>query len=162
MGKKGTAGNQGPGIRSDCFADLEHKSSGGIEIILNSKVDALYKKSIRDLAHQILDYFQIKDAKLEIIDRGALPFVLAARIEAAVKICLDSQEEFLLEMIPENKYQTRKDRTRRSRLYLPGNSPKLMLNAGIHQPDGIILDLEDSVAPDKKEQACLYFPTFTI
>ncbi|NOQ39010.1 MAG: hypothetical protein GQ562_01715, partial [Anaerolineales bacterium] len=77
LGKKGTAGNQGPGIRSDCYAALELKSSGGIEIILNSKVDALYKKSNRDLAHQILDYFQIKDAKLEIIDRGALPFVLA-------------------------------------------------------------------------------------
>jgi len=153
LGKKGTAGNQGPGIRSDCFAALELKSSGGIEIILNSKVDALYKKSIQELAHQILDFFQIKDAKLEIIDRGALPFVLAARIEAAVKVCLDSQEEFWLEMIPENKYQTRKNSTRRSRLYLPGNSPKLMLNAGIHQPDGIILDLEDSVAPDKKDQA---------
>ncbi|MCK4489495.1 MAG: citrate lyase acyl carrier protein, partial [Anaerolineales bacterium] len=83
MGKIGTAGNQGPGIRSDCFVALELKSSGGIEIILNSKVDALYKKSIQDLTHQILDFFQIKNAKLEIIDRGALPFVLAARIEAA-------------------------------------------------------------------------------
>ena len=92
MSKKGTAGNQGPGIRSDCFAGLEIKSSGGIEIILNSKVDALFKNSIQDLAHQILDFFQIKDAKLEIIDRGALPFVLAARIEAAVKVCLDPQE----------------------------------------------------------------------
>jgi citrate lyase subunit beta/citryl-CoA lyase len=30
-----------------------------------------------------------------------------------------------------------------------------MLNAGIHQPDGIILDLEDSVAPDKKAEARL-------
>lgn len=46
MGKKGTAGNQGPEIRSDCYAALELKSSGGVEFILNSKVDALYKKSI--------------------------------------------------------------------------------------------------------------------
>ena len=30
-----------------------------------------------------------------------------------------------------------------------------MINAGIHTPDGIILDLEDSVAPDKKEEARL-------
>jgi citrate lyase subunit beta/citryl-CoA lyase len=28
-----------------------------------------------------------------------------------------------------------------------------MINAGIHQPDGIILDLEDAVAPDKKDEA---------
>jgi citrate lyase subunit beta/citryl-CoA lyase len=40
-------------------------------------------------------------------------------------------------------------------LYLPGNTPKLMLNAGIHKPDGIILDLEDSVAPAKKDEARL-------
>jgi citrate lyase subunit beta/citryl-CoA lyase len=30
-----------------------------------------------------------------------------------------------------------------------------MLNAGIHQPDGVILDLEDSVAPEKKAEARL-------
>ena len=28
-----------------------------------------------------------------------------------------------------------------------------MLNAGIHGPNGVILDLEDSVAPDKKHEA---------
>ena len=31
----------------------------------------------------------------------------------------------------------------------------MMLNAGLHQPDGIILDLEDSVAPEKKDEARL-------
>ncbi|MCK4801490.1 MAG: HpcH/HpaI aldolase/citrate lyase family protein, partial [Anaerolineales bacterium] len=142
-------------IRSDCFAALELKSKGGVEIILNSKVDALYNKSIRELALQILDFFQVKNAKLELVDRGALPFVLAARIEAAVKQCLESEGEYWLEMIPENQSLTTKDRTRRSRLYLPGNTPKLMLNAGIHKPDGIILDLEDSVAQDKKVEARL-------
>ena len=48
-----------------------------------------------------------------------------------------------------------KERSRISRLYLPGNTPAMMLNAGIHQPDGIILDLEDSVAPAKKAEARL-------
>ena len=56
-------------------------------------------------------------------------------------------------MIPENQYQTEKDIFRFSRLYLPGNTPSLMINAGIHKPDGIILDLEDAVAPDKKFEA---------
>ncbi|HCN24382.1 MAG TPA: citrate lyase ACP, partial [Candidatus Marinimicrobia bacterium] len=44
---------------------------------------------------------------------------------------------------------------RRSRLYLPGNQAKLMLNAGIHKPDAIILDIEDSVAPSEKNTARL-------
>jgi len=34
LGKKGTAGNQGPEIRSDCYVAFELKSSGGREIIL--------------------------------------------------------------------------------------------------------------------------------
>ena len=155
MATQGIAGNQGPGIRSDCYAALEIKKSGGIKIHLNSKVDALYQNSIQDLAKQILDYFHIEHGELEIIDRGALPLVLAARIEAAVKNCLESQEEFLLDMLEENKTTTQKDHRRRSRLYLPGNTPKLMLNAGIHKPDGVILDLEDSVAPMKKNEARL-------
>lgn len=155
MATKGFAGNQGPGIRSDCYAALEIKKSGGIKILLNSKVDALYQNSIQDLAKQILDSFQIEHAKLEINDRGALPLVLAARIEAAIKSCQDSQEEFLLDMLVENQISTEKDQRRRSRLYLPGNTPKLMLNAGIHKPDAVILDLEDSVAPDKKPEARL-------
>jgi citrate lyase subunit beta/citryl-CoA lyase len=36
---------------------------------------------------------------------------------------------------------------------LPGNTPSLAINAGIHHPDGVILDLEDAVAPDKKFEA---------
>jgi len=155
LATQGIAGNQGPGIRSDCYAALEIKKSGGIKILLNSKVDALYQQSIQDLAKGILDHFDIGHARLEIIDRGALPLVLAARIEAAVKNCLDSQEEYLLDMLPGNRFSTAKDRRRRSRLYLPGNTPKLMLNAGIHHPDGVILDLEDSVAPAKKTEARL-------
>ncbi len=155
MAQIGTAGNQGPGIRSDCYISLKLKNNGGIKINLTSKVDALYKESIQDLATQILDFFRVEHAVLDINDRGALPFVLAARIEAAIKQVLESDAEFWLDLIPENKYQTEKNKTRRSRLYLPGNSPKLMLNAGIHQPDAVILDLEDSVAADKKEEARL-------
>jgi citrate lyase subunit beta/citryl-CoA lyase len=155
LGKKATAGNHGPDIRSDCYIELELKSSGGIKIQLESKVDALYRESIQDLASKILDFFDVKDAGLKIIDRGALPFVLAARIESAIKSCIDTDKEFWIDSIPENTSKTEKDQSRRSRLYLPGNTPKLMLNAGIHNPDGIILDLEDSVAPDKKDEARL-------
>ncbi|HUK88190.1 MAG TPA: CoA ester lyase, partial [Terriglobales bacterium] len=46
-----------------------------------------------------------------------------------------------------------RDRLRRSRLYLPGNEPKYFINAGLHAPDAIILDLEDSVHPAEKDAA---------
>ena len=91
----GTAGNQGPDIRSDCFASLKINKSGGIKIVINSKVKALYNESIQDLAQQILDFYKVENAELEIIDRGAISLVLAARIEAVVKECLKSDDEFL-------------------------------------------------------------------
>ncbi len=140
-------------MRSDCFVSLERTESGGLIVQPISKVNALYGKNIGDLARKILTFFGISDAVLTIEDSGALPFVLAARIEAAVKLLIASDKEYLLELIPENRYQTPRDRQRISRLYLPGNTPSLMINAGIHHPDGIILDLEDAVAPDRKYEA---------
>jgi citrate lyase subunit beta/citryl-CoA lyase len=59
----------------------------------------------------------------------------------------------LLPVIEENKNNSEKEMHRISRLYLPGNKPSMMINAGIHQPNGIILDLEDAVAHDKKYEA---------
>lgn len=42
---------------------------------------------------------------------------------------------------------------RRSMLFVPGNSPAMLLNADIHQADAIILDLEDAVSPTEKDAA---------
>ena len=52
-----------------------------------------------------------------------------------------------------NDYTVERDRMRRSRLYLPGNAPDLMIGAGLFRPDGVILDLEDAVAPAHKPAA---------
>ncbi|MBE9524954.1 MAG: citrate lyase ACP [Chloroflexi bacterium] len=155
MSKIATAGNKGPRIRSDCFVTLELTTSGGPKIDVASKVGALYGASITKLAKDMLAYFGIENAYMIIEDRGALDFVLAARIESVIRSCVETDKEFWLEMLPCNQYATQKDRFRHSRLYLPGNSPKLMLNAGIHHPNGVILDLEDSVAPAVKDEARL-------
>jgi citrate lyase subunit beta / citryl-CoA lyase len=153
MGEIITTGNKGKTVRSDCFVTLGLKESGGHEILLESKVEVMYGAANRILASSILTFFGIENATLKIEDSGALPLVLAARIEAAIQKLIPSGKEFLMEMLPENQYATLRDRNRFSRLYLPGNSPSLMINAGIHHPDGIILDLEDAVANDKKEEA---------
>ena len=113
----------------------------------------MYGDSIRQQAEAILSHYNIRHAHLAIEDSGALPFVIDARIEAAARTLLKTDKEFLPEMIPENKNETPRDLIRFSRLYLPGNTPKLMINAGIHKPHGLILDLEDAVAPDKKYEA---------
>ena len=148
-----TTGNKGKGIRSDCFVTLELTTKGGINLQLESKVGVMYGESIRKLAHEIMAFLEIKNANLKIEDAGALPLVIAARIEAAVKKLHKTDKEYLLPVPAEHVYATARDKNRFSRLYLPGNSPALMINAGIHHPDGIILDLEDAVAPDKKYEA---------
>lgn len=147
------AGNSGPKIRSDCEIVLEIRSDGGIAIDLISKVKVLYGESIKDLTNEMLDFFGVRHAAVKITDSGALPFVIAARMESAVKQLISTDLEYLPEFLEENNYSTTRDRFRFSRLYLPGNSPGLMINAGLHSADGIILDLEDSVAPEKKDEA---------
>lgn len=148
-----TIGNKGKGVRSDCAVTLEFTESGGIQLQIESKVKAIYGKQIEKLTMDILNFYSVKNANLTIDDSGALPFVLAARLEAAIRKLNGSDKEFLLPFLDQNHYQTTRDRNRFSRLYLPGNTPSLMINAGIHNPDGIILDLEDAVAPDKKYEA---------
>lgn len=153
MTKIGSAGNKGKGVRSDCFITVEITKKGGIDIQIESKVKVMYGASIIKLTKEILSYFDILNAKISIEDSGALSFVIAARLEAAIKLVIKTNKNFLLPMLKQNNYQTTKDRFRFSRLYLPGNTPNLMINAGIHHPDGIILDLEDAVAIDKKYEA---------
>jgi citrate lyase subunit beta/citryl-CoA lyase len=148
-------GNCGPGVRSDCEIKLQLLSSGGLSINLNSKVVSMYGDTIRSLCNDIFSYYGIENAIVEINDSGALDFVIAARIEAAIREATGDSKEYLPEMITENLYKSSRNRFRFSRLYLPGNTPAMMLNAGLHAPDGVILDLEDSVAVSRKQEARL-------
>jgi len=152
--KRASAGQKGDKIRSDCYCQIELKSAVGLEFKIKSKVNVMYGKSIRDLVADIIKFYDIKNAIITIEDYGALPFVLAARIETAIRrLGIDGGKEFLLPFNKKNLYTTTVDKPRRSRLYLPGNEPKFFVNAGLHSPDGIILDLEDSVAPTEKDAA---------
>ena len=42
---------------------------------------------------------------------------------------------------------------RRTMLFLPGNTPNMLMNGGLLGADSIIFDLEDAVAPDQKDAA---------
>jgi len=151
--KLALVGNRGKGIRSDCHITLEITGDGGIQLELISKVESMYGQEIRELLHHILAFYEIRNARLLVEDSGALTPVIAARMEAAIRLQTGSDKEYLLPVLAANMYQTARDRNRISRLYLPGNTPSLMINAGVHKPDGIILDLEDAVAHAKKYEA---------
>ena len=153
----GEAGRRGPNVRSDCWVSAQLTDSGGIHLDLSSKVEALFGSSIRKAILDTLEALGVANVHLAIEDMGALPWVIQARVEAALlragaAMAGDGRPPA---RVPPRSEGTAKDRLRRSRLYLPGNEPKFAVNAGLHQPDGVILDLEDSVHPDEKDAARL-------
>ncbi len=149
------AGRSGEDVRSDCRVIFEPRDGGGIEVALTSRVEPYYGDSIRQQAQDVLRQLEIQHARLTIEDMGALPFVIAARIEAAVRRAGLGQRARALPEVLAPTPASPKDRLRRSRLYLPGNEPKYFVNAGLHAPDAVILDLEDSVHPAEKDAARL-------
>ncbi|MCK5222271.1 MAG: citrate lyase acyl carrier protein, partial [Candidatus Aminicenantes bacterium] len=137
--KEFSAGKKGENVRSDCWVKIKSGTSGGRRLSLESKVSALYGDSIKTLVDDILEFYNITDCELELNDQSACPFVIMARIESAIRgLGLDNGKKYLPDFYGEIKDPVR-DRQRRSRLYLPGDQPKLFINAGIHEPDGIIL-----------------------
>lgn len=149
------AGRGGEDVRSDLRVTFEPRDGGGIEIALESRVASYYGEAIRTQAVQVLETLGVANARLQIQDQGALPFVIAARIEAAVRRAgLGQARQALPEKVAAPSPSPR-DRLRRSRLYLPGSEPKYFINAGLYAPDAVILDLEDSVHPTEKDAARL-------
>ncbi len=154
MAMTAEVGRRGSRVRSDCWIGVALRDAGGIEVALTSKVAGMYGQTIREQIERGCEALGIENAAVTVEDQGALPFSIAARLEAAVKRA-DGRiaGEYLLPVSESGTCGSERERLRRSRLYLPGNEPKFFVNAGLHQPDGLILDLEDSVAPTQKDAA---------
>jgi citrate lyase subunit beta/citryl-CoA lyase len=151
---RGEAGRTGDDVRSDLHVIVE-SGAATPSIDVASKVEALYGDAIRSTVRDTLASLGVTGARVAVDDRGALPWVIAARVEAACRaagLVTPSADAGALPG-PDSRPRTPRDRLRRSRLYLPGNEPKFMINAGLHGPDGVILDLEDSVHPSAKAAA---------
>jgi citrate lyase subunit beta / citryl-CoA lyase len=147
------AGHWGKEVRSDAHVAFEARDSGGVEVSLESRVAPYYGSAILEQTRVVLAELGVKHARVAIHDEGALPFVIAARIEAAARragIAPGKRSSPEQHPLPP---PSQKDRLRRSRLYLPGSEPKYYINAALHGPDAIILDLEDSVHRGEKDAA---------
>ena len=155
MNAKFSSGLSGK-IKSDCRVTFIPMETNGNKIELQSKLKSMFGKSIIELTKKTLNDLGIHNCVLQIDDFGALPFVIQARIEAAVKKAFPDLKNKSLPVLKEKFiYNSSKNKSRITRLYLPANQTKLMLNAGLHKPDALILDLEDSVTFDEKLSARL-------
>jgi citrate lyase subunit beta/citryl-CoA lyase len=123
------AGHCGIEVRSDVHVAFEARDDGGVEISLESRVAPYYGTAILEQTREVLGELGVKHARLAIHDEGALPFIIAARIEAAAwraGIALGKRSLPAQHPLPA---PSQKDRLRRSRLYLPGSEPKYYINA---------------------------------
>ena len=155
VGGRGEAGRAGDDVRSDLHVVVEITDGGGLEIEVISKVASLYGDSIEGTTRTTLAGLGLENARVRVDDKGAVPFVIAARVEAAALRAGAPGGDARPERSVPRERHTARNRLRRSRLYLPGDQPKLQLNAGLHRPDAVILDLEDSVHVDQKDAARL-------
>jgi len=153
--RSGEAGHWGAEIRSDLHVRIEPRERGGVEIDLESRVKPYYGDSIRRQAEEVLEALGVRHALVQIHDEGALPFVIAARIEAALRRAGRGEGTRVLPDRIALPAASARDRMRRSRLYVPGSEPRYFINAALHGADGVILDLEDSVHPGEKDAARL-------
>ncbi len=144
----------GRDAKEDLRVELQRRPGEGVTLVLESTVKTLYGHLIEAVVKDAAERLALSDVQIKVMDRGALDWVIQARVEAAARAMdptLDA--EVLPEMHKNNDYTVERDRMRRSRLYLPGNAPDLMIGAGLFRPDGVILDLEDAVAPAHKPAA---------
>jgi len=148
------AGPLGDDVRSDCHIAFE-PGGDALKLEITSKVDYLFGDAIGKAVRRVAEGLGVRTGRLEVDDRGALGWVLMARAETCLRSAGAEGPAVLPEACPGAEVPAVRERLRRSRLYLPGNRPKLMLSAGLYGADGLILDLEDSVTPADKDAARL-------
>ncbi len=142
-----SSGYQGPKVKSDCQVTYS-SSKDGISVDVETPND---KSALVSAVLEAAVRLGVDTGKVEIIDCGAEPWVAAARFEASLRKVLE--EDFPILPSRGNYTSSGEDRPRRSRLYAPGNMPRFIAKAALSRADGVILDLEDSVAPGRKLEA---------
>ena len=77
---------------SDVQITLRPNPGQGIQIVLQSDVKALFGQAIEETVRAVLAEFGVQDALVDVNDKGALDFVIRARMECAV--CRAAQVQF--------------------------------------------------------------------
>lgn len=68
---------------SDAYIEIE-PSNNGISVDIESIVLKQFGTQIKATVLSVLDEFEIKNAKVKVLDRGALECVIRARVESAI------------------------------------------------------------------------------
>ena len=120
--------------------------SGELDVTIESDVIHQYGNHIRQLIMESLQRMGVQHGEIRVIDKGALDCTLEARLETVLHRALRRIEY----MEPNN---TKKNRIRRTMMFLNAQRPSLLQDAYIYRSDSLIFDLEDAVAEREKDSA---------
>ncbi len=85
------AGRQDRGDIEITFTPLPPGS--GIDIELKTSVERLYGEKLRSEIMESLKALGVKDCRISAVDDGALPYVVQARVEAAVRLAKEEAKD---------------------------------------------------------------------
>lgn len=146
MAVKFSVGYAEEDVRADVEIAISPASTFGYEF--QSSCSPLYDHLIREQIVKVASEFGSPPLFLKCADSGALPFTWLARLTAAFCIGLGIP---IPPVVSDKRYGFHG--LRRTRLYVPSNTPKLIPNAPLFQADAVILDLEESVHVGRKTEA---------
>lgn len=86
-----TAGRKNKGDIEVTFEP--QKKGSGLEINIETSVEQLYGERIQNEISELLSALGVIDGKVNVVDDGALPYVLRARVEAAVRMAKEEKNE---------------------------------------------------------------------
>ncbi len=69
---------------SDIQVTIRPNEGGGIEIELDSVVKTIFGDAVMDTVREVLKEFEVEDAIVTLVDKGALDCVIRSRMQTAV------------------------------------------------------------------------------
>jgi len=136
----------GSDAKRDCQVTVTTAPS--LEIQIKASNQQLLEPGIRAVVEKTASALGVSKAKIAIADKGALDYVISGRVEAALRLTFPELTSAIPRSIP--REASERHRIRRSRLYAPGNNPRLLIGLELHGADCVLVDLEDSVPPSEK------------
>src|SRR6056297_2900957 len=97
------AGNSGPKTKSDCRISLEINSSGGINIIIKSKVKQFFEDHYSSIIRGSIKKYGIPHCTVILEDTGALDYVILARLEVVLAKATGKDVKLLPTAAPSRK-----------------------------------------------------------
>jgi len=135
--------------KGDCRVTVKPADALQVEVVTKSR--DLFEPGIRKVVSEVVSQLGVEKVTVGVEDQGALDYVILARVEAALRALFSEATTSIRPSV--DRVSSARDRLRRSRLYAPGNNPRLLVGIDLHGADCVLLDLEDSVPPAEKVAA---------